>query len=218
MKKKIPAIGSIIACIIILLAGLSPVIGFQRMSKTIAVGSPLFEVRTRRVINQESDGLSCSYIRQDETFLVPKRNNNNVLAQRIIKGIQGMDEERFEHFIASLTNYAQKDERNNGENLNIIKETLIQIRDNDKPTPLLDTGTKDKYYTPQYSTFTCPQTAVNCFTIRTEFGIIGFLVCFLLVPIYLIFDIIEIIIEFIRSLFHINTGLPGCIPPTSVVC
>jgi hypothetical protein len=107
MNNKILAIGSIIACIIILLAGLSPVIGYNS-ARSSAKDSPLFNVRTQRATDQEQDALTCEYIGKGIIFEIPKRNEMNVLQQRIIDRISELPNEDIDRFKMLLNKLSNK--------------------------------------------------------------------------------------------------------------
>ena len=86
MKKKI-LIGCIIAVAILVLVSFTGVVGYQTTkSSTIANASPLFNVRAKRAINQEDDGLTCDYVGKGEEDIIsiPKIDNKYSLIKRLI--------------------------------------------------------------------------------------------------------------------------------------
>jgi hypothetical protein len=215
MEHKLLLVGSIVAVVVLVLAGLSPVVSFNT-AQSSAVSSPLFRVRTNRAVEQEESGLSCAYIGQRDTFLLPTRDTSIQQIQKVFKFIQGIDDATFEQFIKSLINHVQKDNRFTEINSDEIRETFYQVRDSNKPLPVSDSHTQKKNH--PLTVTVCAHTFCRLCYITIGYGLEGFLGCIFLFPIVLIFYIIEIIIEFIKNLFHINTGIPGCIPPTTVVC
>jgi len=98
MNKKILAIGSIIACIIILLASLSPVVGYNSARSSVG-NSPLFTVRTNRAINEESVSLTCDYVGKGNIFQIPARDSKTVQIQKMIDTIKSMDDKTFLKFV-----------------------------------------------------------------------------------------------------------------------
>ena len=98
MDKKILLCGSIIAVVVLVLASLSPVVGFNSV-KSSAIDSPLFSVRIKRVINEESEGLTCDYVgKGKESSLLFLRENNSLKMKEIIDIINTLDDEEFKRF------------------------------------------------------------------------------------------------------------------------
>jgi len=103
MNNKILAIGSIIACIIILLASLSPVVGYNTVHSS-AIDSPLFAVRTKRAIDQESDSLTCEYVGKNirNMIFLPRRSNQIEKLSRAIDAISKMNDESFNNIVGRI--------------------------------------------------------------------------------------------------------------------
>ena len=101
MNKKILAIGSIIACIIILLASLSPVVGYDIVRSSMR-DSQLFSIRTKRAIDEEENALTCDYVGRGDLMPFPSRDSKTVLFQKIIDRIYRMDEKEFNIFKNTL--------------------------------------------------------------------------------------------------------------------
>ena len=72
MKNKLLTIGSIIAVVVLVLAGLSPVVGFDSVRSSVK-DSPLFSIRSNRAIQKDSNKLMCNYVGKGEEirFLFP---------------------------------------------------------------------------------------------------------------------------------------------------
>jgi hypothetical protein len=131
MEQKLLLCGSILAVIVLILAGLSPVVSFNT-AKSSAVSSPLFRVRTNRAVEQEDNGLNCAYIGQGDTFLFPKRDSNIKQMQLVVERIQGMDDETFNRFLESIVQRYRQLHTEIGISLETIITELIQIRKNPK--------------------------------------------------------------------------------------
>lgn len=125
MNKKILAIGSIIACIVIVIAGLSPVVGYNSVESS-AKESPLFGIRTRRAINEEQEGLIYNYLRKGELMPFPTRDGGNIITQRVLDRISKMNDNAFNKFIDLVIHYLGKSQ--DIDTQEIIK-TLHQIRE-----------------------------------------------------------------------------------------
>ena len=104
MNKKI-LIGSIIAVVILVLVSFTGVIGYQTAkSSTIAKASPLFSVRSSRAIDEESKEFTCDYVGKEVATLItfPKRNEKDVIVQKIINLIDKMDNDEREDLLLKI--------------------------------------------------------------------------------------------------------------------
>ena len=82
MKNKI-LIGSIVAVVILVLVSFTGVVGYQTTkSSTIARASPLFSVRSKRAINEESKDLTRRYVGMGNTLQFPKRDDKAIMIQK----------------------------------------------------------------------------------------------------------------------------------------
>jgi len=148
MDKKLLICGSAIAVVVLVLASLSPVVGYNSVKSSV-INSPLFNIRIKRAINEESNDLACNYFGKGKacTLSIPKRNNQIETALKVIDSIAKMDDETFEKFIVLLIRHVQKDNRFNDIKSGEIREALYLIRNNDKSIPLFQAITKNKYNT-----------------------------------------------------------------------
>jgi hypothetical protein len=202
MNKKI-LIGSIIVVTVLIGVSFTSVVGYQSVESDVKA-SPLFTIRSNRAINEESSNLSREYVGKGSTLSFPKQDDRLILTQRFIDRISEMDDETFERFIASIIYHLQKDNILDDLKLEKIRDTLHQLRNSNKPIQIFDIFIESKY-----------PTVGNCVTFGH--GIIGIYVC-LILPFIILWEIIKEIVEFIWGILHLNTGLPMCIPPTTVVC
>ena len=125
-------IASIFACIM-LMVPITNVVGVNEVDEDSVRASPLFNVRSKRVIDEESRDLAYDYIGKDEdsNLYFPKRNSKIEIFDKIIYKIKQMDEKTFDMFVKKFISYVHK---NNVGNLKIsnleIKELLYQIKNN----------------------------------------------------------------------------------------
>jgi hypothetical protein len=129
MEQKLLLCGSIIAVVVLVLAGLSPVVSFTTANSS-AVSSPLFQVRTQRAVEQDSSGLNCAYIGQGDTFLLPRRDSNIKKLQLVVERIQGMDDDTFNWFVEQVAYRYQIHRNEMKTSFNEMITVLYQIRDN----------------------------------------------------------------------------------------
>jgi hypothetical protein len=127
MRKKAIIGGSIGAVVLLVLCSLVNVVGYESVKSTEANESPLFSVRTKRAINQESkSSLTSDYLGKDfNTLLFPLRDNRTALIQKFINKIRTMDDDTFNRFIDYTVNQI-----NHKKNLKVvnIKEFIKELR------------------------------------------------------------------------------------------
>ncbi|UCD13639.1 MAG: hypothetical protein JSW60_08795 [Thermoplasmatales archaeon] len=127
MKKKI-LIGSIMAFAILIGVSFTSVVGFQSVKSDVKA-SPLFTVRSKRAIDEESKDLTCDYIgKRTPTLLpIPKRDSRIEMVQEFIDSIQKMDNKAFNRFVNFLINRQGKGikEENIPEMINILYQLKI---------------------------------------------------------------------------------------------
>ena len=125
MNKKI-LIGSIIAVAILICVSFTSVVGYRSVASGVKA-SPLFNIRTRRAIDVASEGLSCEYVGKGDSInlLIPDRNGNVELFQKIINVISKMDDKELNIFKGKI-NQLKNIEGEYTDNPEIIKPHLIQ--------------------------------------------------------------------------------------------
>ncbi len=108
MKNKI-LIGSIIAVVILVLVSFTNVVGYNTASSSIK-DSPLFSIRTKRAINEESNDITCDYVGKGEeiNILLLTRNNRNELFDRYVDIIRKMDDKSYDKFIDLFIKHIQE--------------------------------------------------------------------------------------------------------------
>jgi hypothetical protein len=129
MNKKLLICRSAIAVVILVFAGLSPVVGFDSVRSSMK-DSPLFHVRTSKATQKGSSKVNCEYIGKDVAFLFPKRNSNIKQLQLIIEKIRNMDDDTFGRFIESVVYQYRQQQTDMDVSLGTILAELNEIRTN----------------------------------------------------------------------------------------
>jgi len=95
MDKKI-LIGSIIAICILIGVSFTSVVGYNSVESDVKA-SPLFNIRSSRAIDKESEDFSCEYFGKGDVvnLLIPNRDDEKEKIRKIIEIIQKMDDESF---------------------------------------------------------------------------------------------------------------------------
>jgi len=105
--RKSPLIGvSVCAVVLLVVASLSNVVGYQTVKSTAVNDSPLFSVRTKRAINQVGgDTLTFNYLGKGQYSMpFPVIDNRTELIQKVIDRIRTMDDDTFNRFIDYAVN------------------------------------------------------------------------------------------------------------------
>ena len=99
MDKKPLIIVSLCAMVLLVLASLGNVVGYQSVKSTVN-DSPLFETRTQRATNQQQNTLTSQYLGMGKENLLqfPIRNNKDALMKTAIEIISKMDDTTFQRF------------------------------------------------------------------------------------------------------------------------
>lgn len=130
MKKKI-LIGSIIATVVIILAGFTSVVGFQSKDSSKVRFSPLFGIRAKRAVGEESqDAITCNYLGKNRAIFIPlpKLDDELSLLKKVIDKISKMDDETFEKFIAAFNIHIHQSNSIKKENIDKAVSLLYQLR------------------------------------------------------------------------------------------
>lgn len=129
MNKKI-LLGSILAIVILVLVSFTAVVGYQTTKySTIAKASPLFSVRSKRAIDEDSKGYTCDYVGKGEESIlsIPKRDDRTALQQKFIDMIIKMNDETFNRLVYFLINCHGKSikEENTPDLINVLHQLKI---------------------------------------------------------------------------------------------
>jgi hypothetical protein len=149
MDMKI-LIASIIAVSLIVGLSLTSVVGYQSVESNLK-SSPLFNVRSRRAIEEETKDLICNYIGKGEVSIIPLsiQDNKLTIIQKAIYKIGNMDDKVFNRFIDFLINH--KGRRIKAENIPKMLNGLHQLKIN--PDELKENIAEEKeniFYTEEY--------------------------------------------------------------------
>ena len=126
LKKKI-LIGSIIAITILIGVSFTSVVGYRSIAYDVKA-SPLFNIRSSRAIDEESEDLSCEYVGKgdDINLLILNRKDKTALLQNFIERICKMDEKTFNKFFGLI--FSRIKQNNIGEKE--IEIVLNQLKNN----------------------------------------------------------------------------------------
>jgi len=186
MNNKI-LIGSIIAVAILVLVSFTGVVGYQTTkSSTIAKASPLFSIRSKRAIDEESKDLTCAYVGKGEeiTIPIPTRDSRNAFLQKFIDRVSKMDDEAFDKFIGLVINRLEKEPNINDETISEIVKLLEQLRNEPmKPAnyKIFRINSNEKKSSSWYDSY-CETTGCDgCWTPPISLFVIGCFIMLLLI-------------------------------------
>lgn len=143
MNKKI-LIGSIIAVAILVGVSLTSVVGYQSVESNLKE-SPLFNVRSGRAIDKDSDNVICEYLGRgiDSNIVIPIRDDKEMTVTKFIDLVKSMGDDTFSKFIVRLVSHMEKQDVGNVDTIiNLIKS----IR-NEKGNLILDNKVNNGNYT-----------------------------------------------------------------------
>ena len=108
--RKVLALGSICAVLVLVFASLSPVVGFNKVKSNIKE-SPLFLTRISKVINEEKDVSSSNYVGKNSNLdlPIPKRNYEQYLINKIINRLDKETLDRLLNIIKNKNNQLELD-------------------------------------------------------------------------------------------------------------
>jgi len=131
MDKK-PLIGvSIIAVVLLVIASLSNVVGYQSVESTTVTNSPLFTTRTQKATNKESSVLTSEYLGKGIHALpFPMRDNRTELIQKVIERIRTMDDSAFKRFVNDFVSHLNNNDKFNNIDKKQVVINLYRLREN----------------------------------------------------------------------------------------
>jgi hypothetical protein len=130
MKKYALIGGSVCAVVLLILASLGTVVGYQSMQPAALSDSPLYSVRTMRATDQQQGIITPRYLGQGETcdLMISPRPDDISSLHQMISRIQAMDERTFNRFVDSVALRLY----NNGDLGNVdlkdLKDAIRQLR------------------------------------------------------------------------------------------
>lgn len=131
MNKKI-VMGSIGAAIILILVSFTTVIGFQSTDSSKVKLSPLFQIRTKQIIDDEKlEKMESNYLGKNSNNIIPFSidTSKNRMIQTMITRIQRMDTTEFSALKQLLLQKCREDSKLNHQ-LELIENELEKIREN----------------------------------------------------------------------------------------
>jgi len=146
MNNKI-VMGSIGAVIILILVSFTTVIGFQSTDSSKVKLSPLFQIRTKQIIDDEKlEKMESNYLGKNSNDMIPFSidTSKNRMIQTMITRIQRMDTTEFSAFKQLLLQKCREDSKLNHQ-LELIENELEKIRDNPELLKIHLVHQEDKY-------------------------------------------------------------------------
>jgi len=131
MKTKCLAIGiSTVSVILLILASLTNVVGYQSVKSTAVNDSPLFQIRTQRATNHQLNSITSQYIGMGKGNLwqFPTRDNRTEQLKKTCEVISRMDDKTFARFTELCIQRARQDSTLSDTNSNEIVRTLNLLR------------------------------------------------------------------------------------------
>jgi hypothetical protein len=130
MNKKI-LIGSIIAVAVLIGVSFTSVVGYRSVASDVKA-SPLFNIRSIRAIDEESEDFTFEYVGKGEVSIIPlpTRDNETILIQQAINGIRKMNEGEFNQFVLFTINKLICENEINEKDIPQIKNLLILLKNN----------------------------------------------------------------------------------------
>jgi hypothetical protein len=193
--NKYPLIGgSILAVVLLVLASLTNVVGFQTVQSSTVSGSPLFSMRTQRANNQQQNSITFHYLGEGKGTLLqfPTRDSRIELLKKSIEIISKMDDKKFERFTELCIQRIRQNNTFSEANPNEIAQILRQCR-------------------------TKPETIINSFVSGNNYNITSsnlVTICHWLpgcIPLRILIHLIEEIITFILFTWLLVTVLISCL-------
>jgi hypothetical protein len=128
MNKKI-LIGSVIAICILIGVSFTSVVGYNSVESNIEA-SPLFNIRSSRAIDEESEDFTCKYVGKGEEIAlsIPEIDFEMTDIQEVIDSIKKMDDTTFNRFINFIIWKLQKGNEFKNMNRNEAIASLFQLR------------------------------------------------------------------------------------------
>lgn len=143
MDRKPLIMLSIGAMVLLVLASLGNVMGYQSVKSTVN-DSPLFQTRTQRATNQQQNGITSQYLGKGIVWDIPKSDNRNQRMKESLEYISKMDDKTFERFSERCIQRIQQDKSLKDTNPNEIVKYLKIARTNAKISinPIINRNTQ----------------------------------------------------------------------------
>ena len=101
---------AIILATLMLLVPFTNAVGNSDIDEEPVRASPLFKVRSKRAIDEESKDLTCDYVGKGKPTLItiPKRDIESVVVQKVIDKMNKMDDKTFNRFVDLINRHLYK--------------------------------------------------------------------------------------------------------------
>ena len=121
---------SLCAVVLLVLASLSNVVGYQSVKSTVVNDSPLYKTRTQRATNQQTNSITSQYLGKGKGNLLrfPMRDNQIEILNKVIESIKKMDDETFERFTQLCIQKTRRDNTFIDTDPREIKQILYALR------------------------------------------------------------------------------------------
>jgi hypothetical protein len=132
MDKKPLIVVSLCAVVLLVLASLSNVVGYQSVKSTAVNDSPLFQTRTQRATNQQQNSITSQYLgmRKDILWQFPMRDNRTEQLRKVIDVIRKMGDKTFAQFTELCIQKARQDDTLRDLNRYEIVQALLLLKTN----------------------------------------------------------------------------------------
>jgi len=172
MNKKI-LIGSIIAICILVGVSFTSVVGYRNVASNVKV-SPLFNIRSGRAIDEESEELSCEYVGKGDGINIHLSSilKRTEQIQKVIEIIDKIDDKTYNNLVTQIINHLKNQEQMSEKEILVKLQVLQHIRVNKNDIKYYITKNNPIPKTQEYNTcFWYP----GCFIIEAIIFIVGFI-------------------------------------------
>jgi len=141
MDKKPLILVSICAVVLLVIASLSNVVGYQSVKSNTVDDSPLFKTRTQRATNQQQNIFTSQYLGMGKGNLLqfPIRDNRTEQLKKAIEFISKMDDKAFARLTELCIQKVRQDNSLRDTNPNDIEKALYLLRT--KPVTIINSFT-----------------------------------------------------------------------------
>jgi hypothetical protein len=128
MNRKILLVGSIIVVVILISVSFTSVVGFQNKTISSSKISPLFSIRTNKVMDLGKNDLNCNYIGKGKKSVlsIPTKKDTMLLS---IDKIRKMNNDMFERFVILVIKHIRNNKNVKNEDIDEIIKSLYQLRE-----------------------------------------------------------------------------------------
>jgi len=172
MNKKI-LIGSIIAVAVLIGVSFTSVVGYRSVASNVKV-SPLFNIRSGRAIDEESEELSCEYVGKGDGINIHLSSilKRTEQIQKVIEIIDKIDDKTYNNLVTQIINHLKNQEQMSEKEILVKLQVLQHIRVNKNDIKYYITKNNPIPKTQEYNTcFWYP----GCFIIEAIIFIVGFI-------------------------------------------